>query len=274
TLEKDTLDYTITKYKLNGLYGMCVTGLVEKELTFDGSQFNISDKAKTYYELTNNQILLPQWGVWVSAFSRRLLVNSFCKTTGTMYGDTDSNKQKNTYGNMWFFNAHNDRMKRINKSMYTGEYDKKYFEEIGCFQDEGKLFKFKTLGCKRYLDSVSKFNKETKKYHLNNECTIAGLPKNVLKDEAKKKQKDIYELFKDGLEFDITTSGKLTSKYIDEEFEMKHTDYLGNTMTVSEKSCVVLEEIPFSMSMTAEYVAIIEQYKLKNQIQLGTRILG
>lgn len=274
SLDKDSLDYTITKYKLNGLYGMCVTGLVEKELIFDGQQFNISNQSKSYFDLTNNQILLPQWGCWVSAFSRRLLVRSFCKTNGTMYGDTDSNKQKNTYGNMWFFNAHNDYMHRLNKTMYVGDYDRKYFYNIGCFEDEGKLFKFKTLGCKRYVDTVSKYNKDKKKFEIKNEVTIAGLPKKVLSDEAKEKNKDIYDLFKDGLEFDITTSNKLTSKYIDEPFEFVHKDYLGNECAVAELSAVVLEEIPFSMSMTLEYLAIIKEYQEKNKIICGERILG
>ena len=69
-------------------------------------------------------------------------------------------------------------------------------------------------------------------------------------------------------------SEKLTSIYNDDYFEIKHTDYQGNTCIVSELSSISLIEISFHLKMQLEYLNLINDVKQKNNIIIGDRIYG
>ena len=275
SLNKDTLDYTLAKYDLNSIYGCMCTGIFESLYTIsDSKDIDKFNTNKTYDELTKNDILLAQWGIWCSAYSRRALVKSIVKTNYTMYCDTDSNKQKNMLASKWYFDAYNDRMERINKKMYVGNYERKYFLDLGKWQCECKMLKFKTLGCKRYIDTVIEKDNETEKYKLKNEVTVAGMRKGTFQKYCKNNNLDLYDNFKDGIELLQEDSEKLTSIYNDDYFEIKHIDYQGNECIVSELSSISLIEIPFHLKMQLEYLNLINDVKQKNNIIIGDRIYG
>ena len=149
--------------------------------------------------------------------------------------------------------------------MYVGKYDRKIFANLGCFDYEGRLVRLKTLGCKRYLHSEVEFNKDTGKYEIVTNATVSGLIKGSLQEFCRLNNLDIYETFDS--ELDITNkvvfelkkdvSKKKTATYFDKPFVAELTDYLGETIIVSEKSGCSIVDIPFKMSMNEDYINLI-----------------
>ena len=277
-LDKGSIEYLNAKKKLNAIYGMMVTSLYFLEYHFNDETGVIEsvESGKTYEELIEKQLLLPQWGIWCTAYVRyRLIHYGFMKCKkDAIYGDTDSVKLKNCEANRYVFDDFNNMIRRINKKMYVGKYDREIFKDLGIFDYEGKMFKFKALGCKRYLNSKAKYNKKTKKYYLEHESTVAGMKKGTLQEYCKANNLDIYDSFTNGLCLDLSFSKKLTSIYTDEPFEAELTDYRGHTATIHEESCVALVEIPFKLTMDHVYIAFLEEIKKMNQNRLVKRNYG
>lgn len=275
SLEKDSLDYMLTKYKLNSIYGMMVTGIYDTVLTFDenSGKFTETKKDNDWKELIKNQLLLPYWGIWCTAYSRQAVCKTMIKvgTYDGFYSDTDSIKFQNIFSNWYIFQDYNDRMERLNKTMYVGKYDRKYFMNLGKFDFEGKSYKFMTQGAKRYIHTDISKDKKTGKYKLKNVVTIAGLPKNSLTELAVKKGEDIYNLFCDGMTVSELDSHKMTTKYQDNPIELSSVDYLGNEYIVYIKSCVSLVPIPFKMDVKEDYVEFCKEILLKNKLKVGVR---
>lgn len=251
TLPKDTPEYNGSKRKLNGIFGMFATGLPEHEVVFnmDTNEMEMSAQAKSYAELTQYLIMLPQWAIQTAAYTRRDIVKSI-KACGfdSMYYDTDSNKIMNFEEHKgWFENFNKERME-LNKSVNTFDYDKKYFERIGCFELEYIGNRFKVLGAKRYLVE----------HDGKTQVTVAGMVKGSLEAYCKKNNLDIWEMFADDLKLPAGDSWKKTTVYYDQAFEDTLTDYTGQTETINEGSCVAIIDIPFTMSLEEEFINRIE----------------
>ena len=278
TLDKESLEYKLAKSKLNSLYGMCVTSIINKSYTYIDKKLKLTTDNTSYEKLIKKEILLPYWGIWCTAIARYNLLHygfyQFCKTDSYMdvlYGDTDSLKYKNIIGNDYIFKNYNDRMKRINKTMYVGNYDRNIFERLGTFDFEGKQYKAKFLGAKRYIYTTVDCNKSTSKYSLQHHVTVAGCRKGSLEKYCKENNKDIYQTFTNKLKLDETQSGKKTTFYNDEPFSMYITDVNGQQQYVEELSSVTLNDIPFTMTMTPEYIATILLLKKQNAKRIGDR---
>lgn len=259
TLEKDTTEYILSKYKVNGLYGLTVTSLYNSDIVLDDNKNLVKqENQESFAKLKSNQLLLPQWGIWISSYSREseLLIHYNCDSA--YYGDTDSCKMGNVYFNSQWIEQYNLKLDRINKNMNTGEYDKSIYSELGKFQFEEKYLKFKTLGCKRYLGSYIAFNKESKKYYLKHSVTVAGLPKGALERYAKEKDENIYKLFDFGLSIPKEYSGKKCVSYTDEFRSEVVTDADGVTIECSELSCCTLNDIGFEMKKDEDYIEIVK----------------
>ena len=251
TLPKDTPEYNGSKKKLNGIFGMFATGLPEHEVVFnmDTNEMEMSAQAKSYAELTQYLIMLPQWAIQTAAYTRRDIVKSI-KACGfdSMYYDTDSNKIMNFEAHKeWFENFNKERME-LNRSVETFGYDKKYFERIGCFELEYIGSRFKVLGAKRYLVE----------HDGKTQVTVAGMVKGSLEAYCEKNGLDIWEIFDDNLKLPAGDSWKKTTVYYDQAFEDKLTDYTGQTETINEGSCVAIIDIPFTMSLEEEFINRIE----------------
>lgn len=272
TYDKADPERDLAKYKLNSCYGMCVTGLFNE--TFELNDDNDLEQVSSDYswdKIRRKQILLPQWGIWVSAYARRNLVKSMvkCSKYSIAYCDTDSLKMIHTAGNQWVIDAYNDEMRRLNGKMYVGKYDRAIFKDLGIFDYEGKYMKFKTLGAKRYIYSTADYNKDTKHYQLSDHVTIAGLPKKSLLRYTQDKDLDIYEQFAFNLEIGEEYADKLKSKYIDEEFSIEVTDYRGDTAVQAEKSCISLSSTTFSMKGTQDYIALLAMIVEQRSLRIG-----
>ena len=266
--KEDPAYYAIRKAMLNSLYGMLVTAVCQADTRFyeDLGIIGAGNATKGYNEAVKSSILLPQWGIWCTAYARRNLVKTAMKLKeDNIYNDTDSIKAKNTTGNLYIFKDYNDRIRRKNKTMYVGNYDREVFKNLGCFDFEGRIVRLKTLGCKRYLHSEVEKNNDTKKYEIVTNATVSGLIKGSLQEFCSLNNLDIYDTFESDL--DITNkvvfnlkkdvSKKKTAIYFDKPFKAELTDYLGNTIIVGEKSGCSIIDIPFKMSMGEDYINLI-----------------
>ena len=252
TLPKDSVEYGLAKRKLNGIFGMAATSLPEREVIFnpETNEMDLSANTRSYEELTRYLIMLPQWAIYTAAATRRSIVRSIkaCEFD-SMYYDTDSNKIMHYEVHKGWFDEFNGERKALNHKMDVYDFDKKYFERLGCFELEYTGTRFKVLGAKRYLVE----------HDGEVQVTVAGMVKGSLEKYCKKNNLDIWEMFTDDLRLPAGDSEKKTTVYYDHDFTDTLTDYEGNTETVHEGSCVAIIDIPFTMSMEEDFINRIEQ---------------
>lgn len=265
TLPKDTLEYGLSKRKLNSCFGMAATSLPTQEIIYDTdtNELHSGGLLKTYDELIRWLVMLPQWAIYIAAYTRRDIVLSL-KECGidAIYYDTDSNKIINYEKHKaWFDKFNAEKLEKV-MNMKCYDFDRKHFLRIGSFDYEYTGTRIKVLGAKRYLvehDGITS-------------VTCAGMVKGTLESHCKfeykngKKKKrrkplNIWEEFKDELVLSKEESDKQTALYNDEAFTDFVTDYNGVTREVSERSCVAIVDIPFSMNMEEDFIARIEELR-------------
>lgn len=255
------LDRILAKADLNSVYGMCVTSIIRIDNVYNPETGRFKEgKENDFNLLKHRQILLPQWGIWISAGARHKLLDIVHKitinSTGTsdaVYGDTDSIKLRNVWKHKAIIEEYNRIKLERNKKIYDlFGYN---LGELGFFENEGHMYRFKTLGCKRYICDVKDGDK------LVTKITVAGMPKHALDEAIKCKHFKIYKAFNNGLELPAYMSGKLTTKYNDQP----HSDVV-NGETMHEMSSVSLFSIPFNMRMDLEYIRLIGSIKSKKKL--------
>lgn len=263
SLPKGTPEYAEAKEKLNSIYGMMVTGLYHDELIFDedSGDFYPSNHEKSYYKLIKGKLLLPQWGVWITAAVRYHLLSELCAKfpDDWIYSDTDSGKILNYKKHLPEIEAYNARVLARN-----AEIEKEYgyhLGKLGIFDFEGVYEKFKTLGAKRYI-----YQQDGK---VNVAC--AGLPKNALPEYCEKYGLNIWDTFTDQMLLRAQFTGKLRTKYTNKEYSGIIADEYGNAEKMTEKSGVALIDTPFQLSMADDYAQLVKEYKEKNQRIYGKR---
>ena len=236
--KQETTEYMISKQKVNSFFGMCVTRFHFDNISYENDEWATTNDFD-YLKEVSKQFLSPFWGIWVTANARyNLLTNLHEIGEDVVYCDTDSLKFLNHEKHMNVFEKWNAKMVEINRKMCEERHlDFEIFQDLGCFDLDGKYEQMKTLGSKRYLV------KENGKY----KATIAGLPKKVIPSLAEKGINP-FDLFENEMEIDIADSHKLTTCYNDNE-----TSCMIDGELMSEKSSVALYEIPFKLSITNEY---------------------
>lgn len=264
TLPKDSIEYMRAKRKLNSCFGCCATGLPEQELIFDENmnEMRLSGSIKDYDDLIRWLILLPQWAIWIAAYTRLDIVRSITEDgTTTNYGldciyyDTDSNKVRNPELHKWWFDKFNkERYEEVQK-MECYDFDRKLFAKIGSFDFEYEGSRYKVLGAKRYL---VEHDNET-------QVTVAGMVKGSLEEYCEKNNLDIWDEFSDALYLSEEDSHKKTTVYTDEFIEDDLRDFEGKTYHIKERSCVAIVPIPFTMSVEAEFMNRIMMLKKERE---------
>lgn len=261
TLPKDTVEYSLAKRKLNSCFGMAATSLPEREIIFDQETNKMipGPLSRTYDQLTMWLVMLPQWAIYIAAYTRRDIVRSI-KECGidSVYYDTDSNKIINYSKHKAWFDNFNNEKRRLIENMEVYEFDRKHFLKLGSFDYEYTGRRMKVLGAKRYL--TQKWTSKTRN-HKEIDVVVAGMVKGTLEKHCKNKKLSIWEEFKDDLQLTKEESEKQTAIYRDESFEDYVTDYIGNTKKVSEKSCVAIVDIPFSMSLEEDFLLRVEELR-------------
>lgn len=249
TLPKDTVEYLNAKTNLNSIYGMCVTSLYEESYEYiDNEMVEVSNN-KTFFQLTASQLLLPQWGIWISAYARHNLLTLIHNIgIDCVYSDTDSIKLLDYDSHINVISTYNNSILERNakiKEMFG--YD---LRKLGIFDDEGVITKFKTLGCKRYI-----YN-DDKGFH----STVAGLPKSTYKQYCDNHNLEYYATFHNNLDISDKETNKTTSSYTDNYYEEVITDSHGSTEVMHEESGVALINIPFSLNMEKEFMIYLAEY--------------
>lgn len=268
-----------SKRRLNGIFGMAATSLPEREVVFNPSSnvMELSENEKTYKELIQFLIMLPQWSIYTAAYTRRDIVKSIigCSEASepgcgadSVYYDTDSNKILNPSEHEAFFEEFNKEKILKNKQMEIYGNDPKIFERLGCFEKEYSGTRWKVLGCKRYLvthdgktqvtiagcvkDSFEKY--VDKLYRKEN-----GIEEDELLtlDQEKEYEDKLYEMFTDDLTLPASDSDKKTTVYTDFAFDDVLKDYNGVMVPIHEESCVAIIDIPFTMSIEEEFLSRI-----------------
>ena len=247
----DAYNYMKSKNKLNSLYGMMVTNILqltteykdneyveEKTLTPDEEKARNEELLNKYYKSRNN-FLSYQWGIWVTAHARyRLRRAMWAVGKDMVYCDTDSIK---------FVGDHNDVFEKLNIEAIQNAKDHNAYaidkngktQYMGIWDYEGVYKRFKTLGAKKYC-----IEKEGEVL-----TTIAGVSKNKGREYFTKVG---IENFKVGAK--IMDAGHLVAYYNDDNIH----DIEINDCKIKTASNIALLEGGYEVGMTNEYKELIK----------------
>lgn len=137
--DKDLELYSMQKVVLNGIYGN-----------------TIKNEGLDYYSsLKSKAAMAPQWGIWTTSYTKKHLLSLALQIEGWLYSDTDSIYCYDTEDNR---NKLDEFNKDVNKVMAkfcerTG-YIHKELLELGTFELEHEIKKFKALKQKEYLFTI------------------------------------------------------------------------------------------------------------------------
>ena len=249
--KSNTTEYALYKSYVNSAYGMTVTRLTEKEIALDDNNEWIIENNFNYEEEKRKAFLLPQWGIYVCAYSRYRLLEMLYKIQKDgkyegIYCDTDSIKCVGDYNKL--FENENKKIENTMKkvcNMYNLDFS--VFHDLGSWEKEFSKVKGKFLGAKRYI--ITDENGNTK-------ATIAGLPKKSFMEYCKKYNKNPYDVFNDNMMMDIEVSFKNASCYND----LPHYDIVEGEKMM-ELSSVGIFPIEFTMNVNDYYLNQIEILK-------------
>ena len=250
-------EYKITKTRVNGHFGMCVTRLVFNEVTYCNGLWEKEEVNKSYDKMIEKQVLSPFWGVYIAAHARRRELYLLYKMKEeTVYSDTDSHKLFYTDNVKKVVEEYNNMIDNKNK-VVCEKYGYKWeiLKNIGKFEcetseeEKGEILRFKTLGAKRYISEYK---------NKGFESTISGLGKQALNNFCKDFDLDPFIAFKNNLEIPANYTKKLTPIYNDEKHSDIVTDQQGNTEKMIENSSVYLKPVTFHLSMDKDYLNLIK----------------
>ena len=266
--QDDTVEYKNAKSIVNSFYGCLVQRLNFDEITWsDAEGWKTEQTSKTYDSMIAKQILLPQWGIWVTAHARYALLCNVHQLdpdrdhNNVIYCDTDSIYMLDTERNRSIIDRYSRRMMWINRE-YPAE-----FHDIGAFDwiDKGAHWQFKTLGAKRYLkyDPVRQVVR----------VTVAGMRLGSFEAmEATDEPEDdsailygdkylsidsLFFDFRDKLLLDRAVSLKTTIKYHDKPY----TEEIKGEIMQEQSGCCIIE-IPFQVRVSELFIwAVLDAHK-------------
>lgn len=275
------MQYSRIKGMLNACYGMSVTNNIRDEVKFD------SDTLEWYEEeLSNNDIIEKlnkekkdaflsfSYGVWVTAYARRNLLQTLLKLDDYMiYADTDSLKLKDGYDKNIILEYNNkveekisnicNRLK-IDENLYKPKDIKGNIHILGVFEHEGDYDityeKFITQGAKKYAVVEKVFNKDTNRFESKINITVSGVPK-----KAKNVLKDLKD-FKDNYVFKYEDTGKQTLFYNENQIPVTIHDYLGNEYQVSDKTGIAMVPTSYTLGKALDYAHLISDESSRRAI--------
>ena len=218
--------YMNFKEMLNSFFGMCVTDICRDNIEYDdinGWYISSGDIAADIekYNKDKMRFLYYAWGVWVTAYNRRVLFDAIIELKEDyIYSDTDSVKFKNYEKHKGYFERTNAEILRVNKAVCEVlgiDYQKtcpktiKGVEKpLGVWENEGMYQIFKTCGAKRYM--------VMKDFKLS--FTVAGCSKVQAIPYLQEKygKYKAFDYFGDNMYIPPEHTSKMTHTYIDEGF--------------------------------------------------------
>ena len=156
--EEHYYEYMKSKNKLNSIYGMTVTNILNTEIEYHDGEYTEKkmteeemEEALDKYYKNHRSFLNYSWGVFVTAYARRELEDGLnIVGLDTIYCDTDSVKYIGDHDKE--FESYNERLNRqcLEKGVvnYAEVNGKRYY--MGIFDKEHGYDEFITLGAKKY----------------------------------------------------------------------------------------------------------------------------
>ena len=236
-----TKEYAEKKGKVNSAYGMTVTKLYNQEIKYINDEWIEEETKKDYNQLTKNLFLLPQWGVWITAWARYNLLQTIYKIgNDVVQYDTDSIYILNWKKHKPIIDEWNKEIHKQNIELFGNDEN---FDDLGEWDEMPCYRHFKTLGAKRYM--AEKDGKIL--------VTIAGLPKGALQEYCKNNNKDIWETFTNEMYLDVEFAMKNAHTYNDEY----HYDVV-NGEEMEEYSSVAIYATTFKLNMNDLFIKLID----------------
>lgn len=156
--EEHYYEYMKSKNKLNSIYGMTVTNILNTEIEYHDGEYTekkmteeeMQEALDKYYK-NHRSFLNYSWGVFVTAYARRELEDGLnIAGLDTVYCDTDSVKFIGNHDRE--FEAYNERLNKECEEKgirnYTEVNGKRFY--MGIFDKEKGYDEFITLGAKKY----------------------------------------------------------------------------------------------------------------------------
>lgn len=156
--EEHYYEYMKSKNKLNSIYGMTVTNILNTEIEYHDGEYTEKkmteeemEEALDKYYKNHRSFLNYSWGVFVTAYARRELEDGLnIAGLDTIYCDTDSVKFIGNHDKE--FEAYNERLNKECEERGIRNYaevnGKRYY--MGIFDKEKGYDEFITLGAKKY----------------------------------------------------------------------------------------------------------------------------
>lgn len=247
---------------------MTVTNEIKEESIFEHGEWRTRhlSNIEILEKLSNEKskgFLSFSWGVWVTAYARRNLIQNIIALDKYMiYADTDSIKLTKGYDKN-VIKSYNDRviekLKKVSKdlnipfSKFAPEDIKGNKHCLGLFEKEytSKVNKdytykeFKTEGAKKYcyrtMDGDVKI-------------TVSGVPKCgavAVKNDLKN--------FTDNLLFKHEDTGKNMLMYNDFQEDFEIEDYQGNVEKISQKTGACVVPATYELNKSIEYADFLDE---------------
>lgn len=262
-------EYVESKQFINSIYGVAVTRVIGDQVYFIMScedettdaadwvkrELTVEDyeEMRAEYEDKGDEFITYPIGTFVTAYARSSLWYFILKLDKhVIYGDTDSLKGLFDAEDISFINEYNEWVAErereiadlhgLDEALFHPKDKKGTEHRLGVFDTEATCIEFRTLGAKRYVDTIRVSAADYKPDKMKAidffdngdakviQATVAGLPKSAAVSIL-----DDVDDFKPGTVWDTAHAGKQMSVYNDEQPEgIVVTDRDGVTYTTSE----------------------------------------
>lgn len=255
--EEHYYEYMKSKNKLNSIYGMTVTNILNTEIEYHDGEYTekkmteeeMQEALDKYYK-NHRSFLNYSWGVFVTAYARRELEDGLnIAGLDTIYCDTDSVKFIGNHDKE--FEAYNERLNKECEEKgirnYTEVNGKRFY--MGIFDKEKGYDEFITLGAKKYA------------FLQNGKLgiTVSGLSKKKGAEELKKKgglrRFQRNEVF--------YNSGRTIAQYNSAEVH----DITVNGCTFSTASNLAIVDTTYTLGITDTMLDIIQRLQGDNDYE-------
>ncbi|HZJ98647.1 MAG TPA: DNA polymerase [Tissierellaceae bacterium] len=255
--EEHYYEYMKSKNKLNSIYGMTVTNILNTEIEYHDGEYTEKkmteeemEEALDRYYKNHRSFLNYSWGVFVTAYARRELEDGLnIAGLDAIYCDTDSVKFIGNHDRE--FEAYNERLNNECEEKgirnYTEVNGKRFY--MGIFDKEKGYDEFITLGAKKYA------------FLQNGKLgiTVSGLSKKKGAEELEKKgglrRFQRNEVF--------YNSGRTIAQYNSAEVH----DITVNGCTFSTASNLAIVDTTYTLGISDTMLDIIERLQGDNDYE-------
>lgn len=247
-----TQEYVEAKKLVNGCFGMCGTRIYISDCEWDDEKQDIAETPtdKDYAGLIKNVWLSPWIAVYTSAYAREVLCTFIAAHPECIVQyDTDSIYYRTDLDDSAALDAdidhYNNAIRQRNAAIFAGD---EFFSDLGTWERDPPIDRFKCLGAKRYLKETAGKIK----------IVCAGCKPAAFAEYIDRTGEDPFDVFTPGMLMHSDDSKKTTLRYYDTPVETTITDYLGEKENVRIETCGRIVEIPFSMTVSEEWLRIAD----------------